>query len=68
VNLSAAPLPTWRAATRVSAQSLIDHLKAGDSLEEFLEGFPSVSRAQAEAFLEFAYRSAVTELDHARAA
>lgn len=54
--------------TRVSAQSLIDHLKAGDSLEEFLEGFPSLSRAQAEAFLEFAYRSAVTELDHARAA
>ena len=38
--------------TRVPAQSLIDHLKAGDSLEDFLEGFPSVSREQAEAFLE----------------
>jgi uncharacterized protein (DUF433 family) len=37
--------------TRVPAQSLIDHLKAGDTLEEFLEGFPSVSREQAEAFL-----------------
>jgi uncharacterized protein (DUF433 family) len=54
--------------TRVPAQSLIDHLKAGDSLEEFLEGFPSVSREQAEAFLEFAFRSAVIEADHARAA
>ena len=29
--------------TRVPAQSLIDHLDAGDTLEEFLEGFPSVS-------------------------
>jgi uncharacterized protein (DUF433 family) len=54
--------------TRVPAQSLIDHLKAGESLEDFLEGLPSVSREQAEAFLEFAYRSAVTEVDHARAA
>jgi uncharacterized protein (DUF433 family) len=54
--------------TRVPAQSLIDHLKAGESLEDFLEGFPSVSRKQAEAFLEFAFQSAVTEVDHARAA
>jgi uncharacterized protein (DUF433 family) len=54
--------------TRVPAQSLIDHLKAGDSLENFLEGFPSVTREQAEAFLEFAFQSAVTEIDHARAA
>ena len=30
--------------TRVPIQSLIDHLKAGDSLDYFLEGFPSVSR------------------------
>lgn len=39
--------------TRVPAQSLIDHLKAGDSLDDFLEGFPSVSRKQAEAFLDY---------------
>ena len=51
--------------TRVPAQSLIDHLKTGDSLEDFLEGFPSVSRQQAEAFLEFAFHSAVIEIDHA---
>lgn len=41
------------AGTRVPIQSLIDHIKAGDSLDYFLEGFPSVSREQAIAFLEF---------------
>ena len=35
------------AGTRVPIRSLFDHLEAGDSLEEFLEGFPSVSRRQA---------------------
>ena len=30
--------------TRVPVDSLIAHLKAGDSLEQFLDGFPSVSR------------------------
>lgn len=38
--------------TRVPVGILIDYLKAGDSLDRFLEGFPTVSRAQAEAFLE----------------
>ena len=45
--------------TRVPIQSLIDHLKAGDSLDYFLEGFPSVSREQAIAFLEFALTTAI---------
>ena len=40
--------------TRVPVNSLIVHLKAGDSLEQFLDSFPSVSREQAEAFLELA--------------
>ena len=40
--------------TRVPVKSLIDHLKAGDSLDYFLEGFPSVSREQAIAFLDIA--------------
>ena len=44
--------------TRVPVDSLIAHLKAGDSLEQFLEGFPSVSREQAEGFLEFPCRRA----------
>lgn len=36
--------------TRVPVESLIAHLKAGDTLEDFLEGFPGVRREQAEAF------------------
>ena len=39
--------------TRVPVKALIDHLKAGESLDYFLQGFPSVSREQAIAFLEF---------------
>lgn len=38
--------------TRVPVRSLFDHLEAGDSLDDFLEGFPSVTRAQAIAALE----------------
>ena len=45
------------AGTRVPIKSLIDHLKAGESLDYFLEGFPSVSRQQATAFLEMALAS-----------
>ena len=40
------------AGTRVPVALLIDYLKAGDSLERFLEGFPTVNRAQAVAFLD----------------
>jgi uncharacterized protein (DUF433 family) len=40
------------AGTRVPIQTLIDYLEAGDSIEEFLEGFPTVSREQVVAFLE----------------
>ena len=38
--------------TRVPVQTLLDYLEAGDTLDEFLEGFPSVTREQAIAFLE----------------
>jgi uncharacterized protein (DUF433 family) len=37
--------------TRVPVQSLFDHLKAGDSIEVFLDGFPSVKREQVVAVL-----------------
>ncbi|MFN0074250.1 MAG: DUF433 domain-containing protein [Chloroflexota bacterium] len=40
--------------TRVPVRSLFDYLEAGDSLDEFLESFPSVTRAQAIATLELA--------------
>ena len=40
--------------TRVPIKTLLDYLAAGDSLDEFLDHFPSVSRAQAIAALELA--------------
>lgn len=40
--------------TRVPVNILFEYLAAGDSLEEFLENFPSVRRSQAEAALAFA--------------
>ncbi|MBI3536490.1 MAG: DUF433 domain-containing protein [Chloroflexi bacterium] len=40
--------------TRVPVKNLIDYLEAGDSLEKFLDAFPSVSREQAVAALELA--------------
>lgn len=53
--------------TRVPVQTLIDYLKGGESIESFLDGFPSVSRAQAEAFLQIALES-VLDLNEARIA
>ena len=40
------------AGTRVPARTLIDYLEGGDSLDDFLEDFPTVTRKQAIAFLE----------------
>jgi uncharacterized protein (DUF433 family) len=40
------------AGTRVPVESLIQHLTAGDSLNEFLDDFPTVSREQAVAYLK----------------
>jgi uncharacterized protein (DUF433 family) len=37
--------------TRVPVQTLIEYLEAGDSIDEFLEGFPTVRREQVIAFL-----------------
>ena len=38
--------------TRVPVQTLVDYLKHGHSLEEFLDDFPTVRREQAEEFLQ----------------
>jgi len=38
--------------TRVPLQALLDHLEAGDSIDEFLEGFPTVTREQVMIFLD----------------
>jgi len=46
--------------TRVPVRNLIDYLEAGDSLDEFLDAFPSVSREQAVAALEAACAALTT--------
>lgn len=38
--------------TRVPVQTLLDYLEAGESIDQFLQGFPSVKRDQVIAFLE----------------
>ena len=51
--------------TRVPIESLIQHLSAGDSLEDFLEGFPRVKREQATALLQFALDAVVSGIARA---
>lgn len=57
------------AGTRVPAKNLVDYLKAGDTLDVFLDDFPSVTREQAIAYLEMSVEAtdALRERD-ARAA
>jgi uncharacterized protein (DUF433 family) len=43
--------PVFR-GTRVPVQTLLDYLEGGETIDDFLEGFPSVSRGQVVAFLE----------------
>jgi uncharacterized protein (DUF433 family) len=40
------------AGTRVPVQTLLDYIEAGDTIDEFLKGFPSLTREQVVAFLE----------------
>lgn len=42
------------AGTRVPVKNLVDYLAAGDTIERFLDHFPSVTRAQAVAAVEIA--------------
>ena len=56
-RLSGAPV---FAGTRVPVQTLLDYLEGGDSLDDFLEDFPTVSRKHAVAVLELA-KSALIE-------
>ena len=46
--------------TRVPIQTFLDYLKAGESIDDFLDGFPSVSRAQVIALLEEAGKQLVS--------
>ncbi len=48
--------------TRVPIKNLFDYLEGGESLEDFLEGFPPVTREQAITVLEMAKKSLVKEV------
>ena len=50
------------AGTRVPIKNLFDYLEGGDTLEEFLEGFPPVTREQAIEVLERAEQSLLKEV------
>lgn len=54
--------PVFR-GMRVPVQTLLDHLEGGDSIEVFLDDFPTVSREQAVRFLELAGIAVLTGLD-----
>ena len=58
--------PVFR-GTRVPVETLLDYLEAGDSLEDFLREFPSVSRDQAIAAMELAKKALLAEGNEAAA-
>ena len=47
--------------TRVPVQTLLDYIEAGDSIDDFLAGFPTVSREHVVTFLERAATLAANE-------
>jgi uncharacterized protein (DUF433 family) len=53
--------------TRVPIQSLFDHLEAGESIDEFLKGFPSVKREQIVALLNDFRQQVLAQLPTAKA-
>ena len=50
------------AGTRVPIKNLFDYLEGGDSLEDFLDGFPPVTREQAIEVLQMAEESLIKEV------
>jgi uncharacterized protein (DUF433 family) len=57
--LSGTPVFT---GTRVPIQTLLDYLKAGDSIDDFLDGFPTVTREQVITFLEEAGKEMINKV------
>jgi len=55
--------PVFR-GTRVPLKNLVDYLAAGDTLDEFLDHFPSVKREQAMAVLEIAAKEVLPACAH----
>jgi uncharacterized protein (DUF433 family) len=48
--------------TRVPVQALLDYIEGGETLDEFLDDFPSVTREQVVAFLEAAGRALLANI------
>ena len=49
------------AGTRVPVHTLLDYLEGGDSIDDFLAGFPTVTRQQVVSLLERAAQLAVND-------
>jgi len=56
-------MPVFR-GTRVPVQNLIDYLATGETIDAFLDDFPTVTREQVIQFLEYARAVAVHEDSH----
>ena len=54
--------------TRVEVKTLVDYLRAGHTPDDFLEGFPSISREQAEGYLDMTLEAARQEASRAAGA
>ena len=50
------------AGTRVPVQTLFEYLEAGDTIDDFLDGFPTVTREQVVAVLETAKDRVLAEV------
>ena len=50
------------AGTRVPVQTLFDYLEGGETIDDFLDGFPTVTRQQVVAVLEAAKVRVLTEV------
>ncbi|MBD2663343.1 hypothetical protein B6N60_03220 [Richelia sinica FACHB-800] len=48
--------------TRVPIQTLLDYLKAGDSIDDFLDGFPTVTKDQIITFLEEVEKAMISKV------
>jgi uncharacterized protein (DUF433 family) len=53
--------------TRVPVKNLLDYLTAGDSIDDFLEQFPTVKREQAVVLLELAEELVLSSVDETAA-
>jgi uncharacterized protein (DUF433 family) len=48
--------------TRVPIQTLLDYLKVGDSIDDFLDGFPTVTKEQVITFLEEVEKAMISKV------